>query len=67
MREIEMTDCRVCSTPDEAKPTIFRGEEWCSDGHRKIILGEVEPKQYDIDRMEPSLYKELTEKKAVLE
>lgn len=36
-----MKDCRVCGTPDEKKPMAFRGENHCSELHRKILAGEL--------------------------
>lgn len=36
-------DCRVCGLWDEDKPMAFKGESWCSDDHRKVIVGEKEP------------------------
>lgn len=40
---VTQNPCEVegCGVPDEIKPMCFRGERWCSDDHRKIILGEV--------------------------
>lgn len=34
--------CKVdsCGTVDKDKPMVFRGEDWCSDIHRKILKGE---------------------------
>ena len=46
-----MTDCRVCSTPDEQKPQIFRGEDWCCDRHKKIINGEILPTPEERDNI----------------
>lgn len=35
--------CKVkgCGTVDADKPMVFRGEDWCSDTHRKILNGEL--------------------------
>lgn len=33
--------CKVCKTPDDQKPMVFRGEDWCCDTHRKMIVGEL--------------------------
>jgi hypothetical protein len=30
--------CRVCGKGDKDKPMCFRGEPWCSDNHRKLIV-----------------------------
>lgn len=32
--------CGVCGTEDRDKPMCFRGDPWCSDNHRKQMLGE---------------------------
>ena len=32
--------CEVCQTPDDQKPMCFRGEKWCSEKHRKQIMGD---------------------------
>lgn len=37
----ESNPCKVCGTPDSQKPMCFRGEEWCSDDHRKVLSGEI--------------------------
>lgn len=36
--------CEVkgCGKTDGDKPMCFRGERWCSDLHRKAIVGEGE-------------------------
>jgi hypothetical protein len=34
-------DCKVCGKTDDKKPMAFRGEPYCSDIHRKVLLGEV--------------------------
>jgi len=42
--------CKVpgCGTKDADKPQIFRGEDWCSDLHRKMLIGELPmPTQHD--------------------
>ena len=49
-------NCRVCDTPDEAKPQIFKGEDYCCDRHRKIIAGEIEPGLNEIKSMHQDLY-----------
>lgn len=41
-----MNPCQVCNKTDEQKPTIFRGEKWCSESHRKLIVGDTPPKRY---------------------
>lgn len=35
-----MNACEACGTTDDKKPMCFRGERWCSEDHRKEILGE---------------------------
>lgn len=32
-------NCKVCNKDDSQKPMAFRGEEWCSEAHRKEIQG----------------------------
>lgn len=34
--------CKVCGTPDPEKPMAFRGEDWCCDRHRKMVVGEFD-------------------------
>lgn len=36
-----MGNCLVCGKPDPEKAMAFRGEDWCCDRHRKMILGEI--------------------------
>lgn len=37
--------CLVCGVLDSDKPMCFRGEDWCSDDHRKVIVdGESKTK-----------------------
>ena len=36
-----MYDCEVCGKFDDEKPMCFRGERWCSEVHRKMIVGEL--------------------------
>jgi hypothetical protein len=33
-----MTDCMVCGKSDDKKPMCFRGEKWCCDAHRKLLV-----------------------------
>lgn len=35
-----MNECEVCGLPDSEKPMVFRGEQWCCDDHRKVLMGE---------------------------
>lgn len=37
-----MNDCEICKMPDHKKPMCFRGERWCCDKHRKMVLGELQ-------------------------
>lgn len=41
--EEKMNPCKVenCGKTDDKKPMTFRGEDWCSELHRKILLGEL--------------------------
>lgn len=39
-----MNNCRVCDKPDSEKPMTFRGEPYCSDLYRKVLLGELKLK-----------------------
>lgn len=52
-------NCLVCDTKDEDKPMVFRGEEHCSDNHRKVISGEREPTVQEWNTMDRDLYLEL--------
>lgn len=54
-----MSDCRVCETPDSEKPMVFRGEPYCSDDHRKVIIGELKPTGDEWVYMDQDLYMEL--------
>jgi hypothetical protein len=36
-----MNPCEICKKADHEKPTCFRGEKWCCDNHRKMIIGEL--------------------------
>lgn len=38
--------CEVCGTPDDKKPMCFQGEKWCSEKHRKQILGDSPQKRH---------------------
>ena len=38
---INMNPCEVCGKTDPEKPTCFRGEKWCCELHRKMIVGEL--------------------------
>lgn len=45
--EMEDTNlCKVCGKPDRAKPMCFQGAEWCSEQHRKQILGDSPQKRH---------------------
>lgn len=39
-----MHPCGVCDKPDDQKPMCFRGEKWCSELHRKIMVGDLSKK-----------------------
>lgn len=41
--EIQMNPCKVkdCAKVDDEKPMCFRRTDWCSERHRKIIVGEL--------------------------
>lgn len=30
----------MCGKPDEKKPMTFKGEDYCSEQHRKVLVGE---------------------------
>lgn len=51
--------CRVCGTKDKDKPQIFKNEPWCSDNHRKVILGEREPTHQEWITMDRQLFLDL--------
>lgn len=42
-REINVNPCKVkgCRKTDDEKPMAFRGEDYCSDLHRKVLAGEL--------------------------
>ena len=46
-----MKKCRVCGVDDANRPTIFRGEPYCCDRHRKIIDGEILPTPDERDKI----------------
>lgn len=52
-------DCEVCSTGYYDKPMAFRGENWCSDNHRKVMMGEIAPTRAEWDTMSFELMKAL--------
>lgn len=33
-------ECKVCNKPDSEKPMAFRGEEWCCEKHRQLVVQE---------------------------
>lgn len=37
-----MHPCRVCKKTDDQKPMCFRGEEWCCESHRRIVMRDTE-------------------------
>lgn len=43
VRIFPMNPCKVegCGKTDDQKPMAFRGEDYCSDIHRKILAGEL--------------------------
>lgn len=43
---VQMNPCKVCGLTDENKPTCFRGEDWCCENHRKILVGDSKQKTY---------------------
>jgi hypothetical protein len=38
-----MHKCGVCGKGDEDRPTIFKGEPYCCEAHRKQLAGETNP------------------------
>lgn len=32
--------CLVCGTGDADKPLCYRNEDWCSELHRQVVVGE---------------------------
>lgn len=40
-------NCAVCGASQEKRPAIFRNEDYCCDLCRKVISGEVGPKEYE--------------------
>lgn len=48
--------CLVCGVLDGEKPMAFRGEDYCSDNHRKVIIGEREPTEKQKVTMDPELF-----------
>lgn len=51
--------CEVCGTNNANRPMVFRGEDYCSDLHRKVIIGEIAPTLKEWASMDRSLYKAL--------
>lgn len=51
--------CLVCCRPDLEKPSIFRGTPWCSDDHRKVVVGERQATQHEFITMDETLYLKL--------
>lgn len=49
--------CEVCGTVD--KPQIYKGDPWCSDRHRKVYEGEIEPNTAEWNSMDQSLFYKL--------
>jgi hypothetical protein len=41
MDENKGTPCEVCGAKNVDRPMVFRGERWCSDLHRKMVVGEL--------------------------
>lgn len=44
--------CPVCGTPDHRKPMCFKGEPWCCERHRKLIVGELSPNAMEFLQMQ---------------
>lgn len=46
-KRIFVNPCKVkdCGKTDDQKPMAFRGEDWCSDKHRKLIEGDHTPQR----------------------
>lgn len=53
--DIRDKPCRVCGTSDPQKPMVFRGEDFCCDMHRKVMLGEIAPTEKEWRSMEEDL------------
>jgi hypothetical protein len=51
--------CLVCGKGDGDKPMVFRGEQWCSDNHRKVVIGEKEPTTEELETMSQELFDKL--------
>lgn len=54
-----MSDCAVCGTPDSDKPMCYKGENYCSENHRKVIAGEKPPNFKEQGTMTNDLFKKL--------
>jgi len=52
--DIQDRPCEVCGT-DGARPMVFRGEQFCCDNHRKVIIGEIAPTTAEWGTMSESL------------
>ena len=46
-----MSKCLICGKEEKQKPMAFRGEEYCSDRHRKVLAGEIRPSDKESDSM----------------
>jgi hypothetical protein len=38
----ESNNCLVCGKPDEEKAMCFKGEDWCCENHRKVLVANEE-------------------------
>jgi hypothetical protein len=42
-----MADCGICKRSDTERPQIFKGRDWCSTNHQKmLLLGEKEKEKW---------------------
>lgn len=54
-------DCLICGRKDREKPSVFRGEKWCSDLCRKRFFGEIPLRPKDLVTLDSSLGESVVE------
>jgi hypothetical protein len=43
----EVSACKVCHRTEDKKPMCFRGYDWCSELHRRVVVGLLTREQAD--------------------
>lgn len=44
-----LADGSRCLRPDSVKPTVYRGEPWCCENHRKLLVAQREARGCEHD------------------